>query len=296
MRYLRLYTIALLLDLTVLFNIERLDYGADNVIDIPTFTYILTIAGVISVFVIPAMWRYSAYIPVVVWLSVYLILRSTIFNNGPLFGGVGTYITITEMTLFSTSIWLAQRVSHNFYDFEQAVENITFTSTRRVRQLEEATEDIQVELVRSRRHQRPLSILVVEPLPGSIHAALHRTVREVQKAMMSRYVLMSLARLISNELRRTDLILEQRDRGRFIILSPETDTESSSILADRIRTVAAEQFGMSIACGAASFPDNAFTFEELVYQAEANLQPPIRLPDLPNHTASEPDEVLTPSQ
>lgn len=297
MKHLRLYTIGLLLDLSIFFNIERLDYRSDNIIDIQSFVYVLTVIAVASFFVVPPLWRGSGYISVLLWVSTYFICRLVIFYRGPLIGSPNMYIVITELYFFSTSVLLAYRVSRCFHDFEQAVENITFTNTtRRVRQLEEATEDVQIELVRSRRYQRPLSVLVVEPLPGSIQVALHRTVQEVQRAMMGRYVLMSLARLVSNELRRTDLVLEQRDRGRFIILSPETDADRSSILANRIQLVATEQLGMSIACGVASFPDGAFTFEELVARAEANLHPPVRAPDLPSHTIPERNQALTPSQ
>ena len=89
--------------------------------------------------------------------------------------------------------------------------------------------------------------------------------------MMGRYVFTSLAGAIGKELRRTDMVLEEREHRRFIIVSPETDTRGSSELVQRIRAAASERLGVSLECGIASFPDEALTFEELVHQAETRL-------------------------
>jgi GGDEF domain-containing protein len=104
--------------------------------------------------------------------------------------------------------------------------------------------------------------------------------------MMARYVITSLARIISKQLRRTDMVLDQHERGRFIIISPDTSASSSETLAQRIKSAAAEQLGVTVSCGVASFPDEALTFEELVHQAETGLQPE-SLSKLPAYAASE---------
>jgi hypothetical protein len=271
MRYTRATVIALVLVLTVLFNIERLDYGAPNIIDIPTVTYILVTAAVLSVLTMPLLWRQPPLVAVAIWVGVYLLTKFTPQSSAPAFD---IYVAVTEVALISLSTWLAHTVARRFADFEEAVENITFTDTsRRVQRIEEAGEEIQTELTRSRRYQVPLSVIVVAPEAGSITAALHRTVREVQQAMMSRYVLIGLARMISYELRRTDLIFERRDDGRLILLCPETNNESAETLVKRIQTAASQQLGVAVSCGAAGFPTEALTFEDLVLRAENNMQP-----------------------
>jgi len=108
---------------------------------------------------------------------------------------------------------------------------------------------------------------------------------------MTRYVITSLARVISNQLRRTDLVLDQRDQGRFIILSPDTNAASSASVADRIQAAAAVQLGVLVSCGVASFPDEALTFEELVHQAKSNLRSPIEPSGSPIYTSSEAKSV-----
>lgn len=287
MMHLRRSIIALLFGLTFFFNIERMDFGQKNIIDIQTFVYIVGIIAVLSVITIPTLWKSPLPVSLLLWLGVYLLCKLLIFSGRPILGGIHTYLSITEAALLSLMVALAHNVGRGLHDFEEAVKNITLSDvSRRVRRLDESIEDVRMELARSRRHQRPLTVMVVEAKPESIQVALHRTVQEVQRAMMTRYVVTSLARVIGNQLRRTDMVLDQRDRGRFVILSPDTNVASSTVVVDRIQS-AAEQLGVSLACGIASFPDDALTFEELVHRAEANLQERTEMPKLPNYTPAE---------
>ena len=288
MRHLTRSVIALLIGLAVFFNIERMDFGQKDVINIQTFVYVLGILAVSAVIMTPALWNTPLPVSLALWLGLYLLCRLSFFDSRPLLGGVYTYLSITEVALLSILVGLAHNVGRGLHDFEEAVKNITLSDVnRRVRNMDEAIEDIRMELVRSRRHQRPLTVMVIEAKPESIRAVLHRTVQEVQRAMMTRYVVTSLARVIGNQLRRTDMVLDQRDRGRFVILSPDTNVASSSVVVGRIQAAAAEQLGVSIACGLASFPDDALTFEELVRRAEGNLQESMEITKLPSYTPAE---------
>ena len=288
MKHLARSIITLLIGLAVFFNMERMDFGQQNVIDIQTFVYVLGILAVLAVIMIPAMWNTPLPVSLALWLGLYLLCRLSFFSSRPMLGGVYTYLSTTEVALLSILVLLAHNVGRGLHDFEEAVKNITLSDVnRRVRNMDEAIEDIRMELVRSRRHQRPLTVMVIEAKPESIRAVLHRTVQEVQRAMMTRYVVTSLARVIGNQLRRTDMVLDQRDRGRFVILSPDTNVASSSVVVGRIQAAAAEQLGVSIACGLASFPDDALTFEELVHRAEGHLQESMEPTKLPSYTPAE---------
>jgi GGDEF domain-containing protein len=283
MTHLRRSVVALVINLAIFYNIERLDFGARDVVDIQSFVYILGLAGVLSVLLVPWLARQRVTISLVIWAGIYFVFKLLIFSNRPLLGDVYTYLTITEIALLLISVWWAHDVGRLLLDFEEAVKNITFADiSRRVRKLEDAQEDIQTELIRSRRHNHPLTVMVVEPEADSIQVALNRTIEEVQRAMMTRYVTTSLARVISNQLRRTDMVLDQRDKGRFVILSPDTNAANAAALADRIQAAAAVQLGVLVSCGVASFPDEALTFEELVHQAKISVRPPIEPNRSPN--------------
>jgi GGDEF domain-containing protein len=276
MRHLRQSFVVFLIYLTIFYNIERLDLVKEDLINISTFTYGLNLSAIVSIMAFPPLWRARSWVALAVWLGFFAVARLFAFNTRPLFGGMYTYLSITEVTLLTLSIILAHRLARDLHDFEEAVKNITFADVhRRLKTMEEVEDEIQMELHRSRRHHHPLTVMIVEPDPASVQVALNRTVQQVQHAMMTRYALASLARIIGNQLRRTDLVLDQLDRGRFVIVSYDTDALHAVVLAERIQTAAAQQLGVQVTCGLAAFPDGAFTFEELVHKAEEGLRTPV---------------------
>ena len=275
MKNLRLSIVALVIGLSVLFNIERLDFGAVNIIDIDSFVYVLGLIAVVTTIGMPILHRVPISVLIGGWAGIYYLSKLALwflFDQRPLFGGIYTYLSITEIALLLIMVWLAHKVSAPLQEFAEAVKSITFTNNnKRIKPITEADEDIQIEMFRSRHNHHPLSVVLVELEPESLQAALHRAVQEVQQAMLSNYVINNIAHTLSKYLRRTDLILEQRDQGRFLILCPETSAGDLELLVEYIQAVATEQLGTSIACGVATFPDEAITFEELVNQAESHL-------------------------
>lgn len=272
MQYLRYLLILLVLGLTLFFNIERLDFGRHNVVDIDSFAYVLGTVVVVSTLSLPILWRYHIGFSFGFWMGLYFLIKMVGFGE-PLLGGLYTYLTITEMAFLAICTWLAYRLARAIGDFEEAVEKIILGSgNRRIQPLNDATENIQAEMFRSRHNHRPLGVVVVEPRAESVQAALQRAVQEVQRAMLNRYVINSLASELSHYLRRTDLVLEESSRGRFIILCPETNAGDLKMLTESLQMIMAKKLGVPVACGMATFPDEALTFEELVHQAEARLQ------------------------
>lgn len=270
MRYLRRSIIALVLHIAIFFNVERLDFGAENLVDIHSFVYILTTIAVLTVVVMPFFRKRPVWISLLSWGVIYAIILLIFYNTRALVG-LGLYLSITELVLLLIGVWLAHQVGLDLQDFEQAVINMTLPQvSRQVRRLSDSSDDIQTEMVRSRRHRRPLSVLVIKPNPNSVNTAIHRTVQEVQQAMMTRYVVTSLTRIVSDVMRRTDTIFEQPYANQFIVLSPETSTTNSASFVERIKAAAEEKLGVEVICGVASFPDDALTFDELVREAEAH--------------------------
>jgi hypothetical protein len=271
MKKLRLLIIALLIWMAIFFNIERLDLGVENVIDISTFVYILGLVAVISIVAVRSFHRYSVSIPIGLWVGIFLI--SKMLLGRPLLGGIYTYLSITELSFLLISVWLAYQLASALYEFEEAIERITFTenTNKRVQKLEEAYDEIQIEIFRSRHHHHPMSIIVVEPVLEAVQTSLHSLVQEVQEAMMNSYVINNMAHTLSKYIRRTDFVLEQRERGRFIILCPETNAADLDLMVEYVQAVAKEQLGAPITYGTATFPDEAITFEELLHKAESQL-------------------------
>ena len=81
MKHLRTSIMALLMALSIFFNIERLDFGVDNLIDIHSFTYLLVIAAVTSILMVPKLSQWPAYYSYSLWLAVYFLLRFFVFDE-----------------------------------------------------------------------------------------------------------------------------------------------------------------------------------------------------------------------
>ena len=275
MKYLPRTVVALVTTLAIFYNIERIEFGRAEVVNIDSFVYVLALFIVVSVISIPMLRHSSVYVLSAVCIGAYLMTKVMLNASSakhPLLGGVYTYLTVTEAGLLLITLLLAHKVASAIEDFQGAVQEVSFRNTnKRIRQLDEADDEIQLEMFRSRHYHHPLGVLIVQPESGFAQASLHRAVREVQQAMMNTYVSRSMAQTFSKYVRRTDLIMEQTDQERFVILCPDTNAADLALLAEYLQVVAQEELSASVVCGTATFPDEAITFEELMRQAETRL-------------------------
>lgn len=272
MTSLRKSIIFMLIHLTIVFNLERFDYSTQNVIDIQTFVYVLIIGLVAATLAIRPLQRITVYVSLVGWLAIYAVLKVSLFNTRPILGDMYTYLTVTEVALITITVFLTHDLSRTLHDFEDVIDKVTIPRLgQRVLRMKEAGEEIKTEFIRSRRHSRPLSILLVNVDTNTPTFNLEKTVREIQRNMLSRYLASSLSKIISKEARRTDLIVEKDDERGFVMLCPETTAEGTIILAERIQHLATAQLGVRLDYGIASFPDEALTFEELLQRAHEHM-------------------------
>jgi len=274
MKNLRRSIIALVIGLAVFYNIERLDVGEHNVLNIASFVYVIATLAVILTLQVRASARIPLTTLIGATVGLYMVIRVWFFSNHGFFHHTSIYVFVSEISFLSLLVWLTQVLGRELCDFEEAVANLTLAgSNRPPKLLDESVKEVQDQMYLSRRYDRPLSVVVLECDPESVQIMLNRSVQEVQRAMMSRYVASSMVRVLDSALRRTDLMLQHREPGRFVLICPETDLASLNGLIDRIRTAATERLGVSVNCGIASFPDGALTFDELLTKAESQLSP-----------------------
>ncbi len=267
--------------LLVVFNLDRLLVWQGSGRPLHFFVYILVVLALVAYLFVPDFQNKAVYWGWAIWIGGYVALRLTLDRGTPLFIGESLFQTITEIAVIALAVLLSYETVHHLAVMEDLVEKVTFgVNSPRVLGMNEAEDEIKTEMIRSRRHERPLSVMVVEPAPNALDANLQRAVQEVQRAITRRYVLGSLARAISEEARRTDLLIRRDDAGRFIILCPETTLEGTVVLADRIRASVAERLGVPVAFGVATFPDEALSFDELLRKAENDLMNPVKNPAL----------------
>ena len=66
------------------------------------------------------------------------------------------------------------------------------------------------------------------------------------------------------------MLVEQPDKGRFIVITPETDKVGSDRVISKIYQ-AASSIGAEVAVGLCAFPDDALTLEDMLCRAELDL-------------------------
>lgn len=274
MKRLRYSLAALIGGLTFLFNVERLDLGETNVVDISSFVYVLGFLAAASalLFAFPFWTRKRSGLLVAFWMGIYLVAK-LIFDNHAMWGGIHTYITITEIAILAGLLILVARLAEGLHEFEDAVATLTLTeASRRVRPVSEAEHEIQDRILLSRRHQRPMSVVLLGADPEAHPRQTHRLVEEVQRGMANRYMVATLANVILGNLRRTDLPLEQGRNGRFVVVCPETDAAGARAVAHNVARAVKTALGVKLDYGVASFPGDAVTFDELMHRAEHDIR------------------------
>ena len=287
MKNLKWTLIILLFYIAVFFNLERLDLKVENAIDIDSFVYGIGLIIVILTIIFPKFLRLNKAIGIFSIFVVYLFCKIVLFNHKPIFGGIYTYIFITELTLLAILYFLVSNVAVALNEFEKAVEVISLPdSSNRIQSIEQARVKAQEEMIRSRRFSRPLSLIIVEPESDFSKIAINNILLQTQRSMMKRFAFIKLGELISSLLRRTDMIIEQIEKNRFVLLCPETSDLQLNILVDRIKKLTAERLSLPVKSGFSTFPNNSLTLEELLKEAETELKSTknldIKISQLPN--------------
>lgn len=294
---LRRVILALILYLGVVFNLQRFDNLDGGEVGIMTFVYVLIVLAALFPLLLPLIVRYSVYYVVGFWLIVYLLLRLVVFNTRPLFGGEATYFSIAEMTLLTLAVIFGYMLEEHLVRYEHLIEKITFSESEqhRILSIRQAADEIKTEFIRSRRHNHPITAVVIEMRSNQLHYDLQHTLHEVQSLMAHRYISASLAKVIYDQARRTDVIMEEGKNGRYVLLCPETDAMGSQVLAERIETLVNQQLGLDIAWGVASFPADALTFDDLLRAAEQQMENKFKIV-LPIGATTQGEEFRTGSQ
>ncbi len=270
MKQLRWRTILLVLWLTFLFNIERIDFDQGSPFNLASSVYALAMATVV-VFLLVPLTRRQMYVAVLGVLALYTSFKA--LHLSPFLSGVHKYLTITEIVALLITAALTWLVSQALHEFEDAVEAISMPEGRQqLLPYEKVQERMRAEMGRARRHQRPISVAMIDLDPSTFEAALHQAVRDAQAALIERYVQVRLGLFLSKLIRGTDVIAQHAEDGRFLLLAPETPADQMTEMMRRLSREVEQQMGIRFRYGIADFPNAALTSEELLRRVKDDLQ------------------------
>lgn len=242
----------------------------------PYFFAVLTTAIILSILA-PTLQRWSLLVALGLTVIAYIILWFAL--GGALSGDQFTILAL-ELVFLVAGMMLAREITLSLHEMEQTIDKLIFaTFSGRALLFEEAAKVIQTELARSRRYNRPLSLVIIEPEQDAVGAEFQPVLRvntgqEIQKQLARRYVMAQIAEILDKEARNTDTIVKQDKPDRFIILCPETQTSNTNTLIRRVVEKTRAQVGVQVGFGVAAFPEEAMTFEELLQKAEQKMIKP----------------------
>lgn len=272
MNQIRWRIILLVVWLTFLFNLERLDLGLgqESPFNLASSVYLLVAATVTLYLVVPSrrIFLYGIAIGIMLLYSALKVLDLPTF-----FTGIHKYITFTEVVALVVTILLGWWLNQALHEFREAVEAISMPAGyAQLLSSEQMQERMHAEMGRARRHQRPISVALIELDPSTFDAALHQAVRDAQAAMIERYVQVRLGVFLAKHVRGTDVVAHQADGGRFLLITPETPADQTQGMLRRLARQVEDQMGIRFRFSIADFPNTALTSEELLRKVTEDLE------------------------
>ena len=148
--------------LAVVFVLGQTDYTGRPIINFASYFYLAVMIAIPVTLFFPSISRVASYVPMAVWGGVYLILLQVI--NRDLSANAGEFpVIILEFVLLETGVWFAHQLALQIGHAESIMDALALSAfPNRAQDIEAESQRIKIELIRSRRYHRPLSLVVIE--------------------------------------------------------------------------------------------------------------------------------------
>ncbi|MBK6647653.1 MAG: diguanylate cyclase [Anaerolineales bacterium] len=256
--------------LAAIFILAQFDYTDSPIIDFAKYFYFAAMVAVPATVFIPNITKVNVAVPLVLWGSVYLVMLQLLDRS--VSAPNSTFaIILLEFVLFMIGVWLAYQLAEGISHAESILDAMAISAfPNRVRDIQEATRQVKLEIARSRRYYRPLC-LVVFSAELSLAASSNKIIINIQHDLTNRFSLARMSQIIDEHVRQTDMVFRD-NRNRFIILCPETNYDNCVQLSQRIGGLVRERAGADLISGTAAFPDDALNFDDLMEVAHRRLE------------------------
>lgn len=255
--------------LAVIFVLAQTDYISSPIIDFASYFYLSVMVAMPVTLFFPSVSRVSVYVPLLVWAGFYLVLLQMIDRSASAIEGQFSVIVL-EFILLEVGVSFSHQLAVQISHAESIMDTLALSAfPNRAHDIDMEDKRIKIELTRSRRYHRPLSIVLIES-ESNDEKITREMLKSIQHDLLIRFTSARVGQIIDDRIRQTDLVLRDHS-GRFIILCPETDLQSARLLSKRISDAVRERTELQIKCGVAAFPDEALTFDDLVRKARQRI-------------------------
>jgi hypothetical protein len=263
MRSLRWNLVFIVVWFFILYNLERLIAP----INIASFVYIYALILSVLVITLPALIKANLWILFAVMLIPFFGLKVLLNYE---IAGTNLPITITEICAIGISLGLSRKVVAALGTLQDEISQIAFGQDYKgIRDFKVEQSQIYREIRYARRKGLPATLLAISVSEKSANLSLHRFVEEIKNNITKRYITSKVAKLLTEELHDSDRITQRGNH--FIVLLPDTTWENAIGVINRIKASAEEKLKLRLYIGLSSFPEEAFTFENLVETAEVKM-------------------------
>jgi hypothetical protein len=255
--------------LAVIVVLGQTDYFGRPIINFASYFYMAVLIGVPATLFFPSVARVTTFVPLAVWAVIYAGL--TLFINRSRTTTSSEFsVIVLEAVLLEVGIWFAHQLALQIAHAESVMDELAISAfPNRAQEMEQGMQRIKIEFTRSRRYRRPLSLVIME-VDADSQSDNGQVIRSIQHDLTNRFTSARIGQIIDDRIRQTDLVMRDR-RWRYIILCPETDLPSVLLLTQRITQTIHEKTGLSVRWGAAAFPEEALTFEDLLEKARDRM-------------------------
>lgn len=248
--------------LAAIFVLAQFDYTDSPIIDFAKYFYFAVMVAVPVTIFFPGITKVSVVIPIILWGSTYFAMLQMLDRS--VSAPNSTFpIILLEFILLLIGVWLSYQLANGISHAESILDAMALNAfPNRVRNIQEAASQIKIEITRSRRYYRPLSLVVLNA-EISDSVSIEKLLYNIQHDLSNRFFLARIGRVVDEHVRQTDMVFRD-ERNRFVILCPETSYESSLLLSHRISAIVLEKIGINLISGSAVFPDDALNFDDLI--------------------------------
>ncbi len=245
----------------VVLVVGQLDRADRPIINFAAYFYLTAIIIVPVMVFVPSLHKISVFLPMFFWGAIYFSLLRIVDRS--LTASTNVEVIVLELVILELGVWLSYQLAVAIEGSESLMEILAQgTFPHRAIELDAASDQIKNEFARSRRFHRPLSLIVVHAFSKDTEV-VREMLKSLQRDVLASLSIARIGQTIGEELRQTDLLL--RDHvGRYVVLCPETNKESSMFLAVRMSKIVEDRTGLQVNCGVASFPEEALTFDDLL--------------------------------
>ena len=265
--------------LTLLFNVERIDILESQPFNLDTSVYILTLLTTLSVVAFPNLGRMNPWATgaglVLLYVALGLIMNPNWFDRPPL-------IITLEIVAIGVTLFLMRRVSGALLEYEMNVETFVLdVNGARMLPTAEGVNQINSELYRARRFERPVSLVHIR-IPQVATDVQATTIESdfvkwrITQAFKNRYLQVNLAKLVASLTYKGDIAVEYKEG--IVVCLPETSAMEAAIFTNQLTTMVEAMFHAQAEMGVAVFPEDGLIFEELINVAEEKTH----LPETPD--------------